>query len=285
MSDTDPHLPFPESDAASPGEPAPAPPAPDALLPDDLRVPWSWMDVLIFLSFSLGIMVVLEYSLQTFLLTSGRVKMHELAAFVSSNTAYVSVRQFLWFTLMLVFLFFTLWPRRDAPFWDTIGWRPPRMGELPRALFYPLCFFGGSVLAMVVATASSFMAPKQPLPIQQFFLDRQSIYLMAILAVIMAPIVEETVFRGFLYPVFARSLGVPGGIALTGILFGLMHAQQLWGGWAQIVLLVIVGVIFTTARARTASVIPCYLLHLGYNAIQFLGFFFSDAFHKLPLVK
>jgi membrane protease YdiL (CAAX protease family) len=286
MSETDPHLPLPAGDAASPGEPAPAPPpVPDALLPDDIRVPWSWMDVLIFLSFSLGIMVVLEYSLQTFLLTSGRVKMHELAAFVSSNTVYVSVRQFLWFTLMLVFLFFTLRPRRDAPFWDTVGWRPPRTGELSRALFYPLCFFGGCVIAVVVATVSGLMAPKQPLPIQQFFLDQQSIYLMAILAVFMAPIVEETVFRGFLYPVFARSLGVPGGIAVTGILFGLMHAQQLWGGWAQIVLLVLVGVIFTTARARTASVIPCYLLHLGYNAIQFLGFFFSDQFHKLPLVK
>jgi membrane protease YdiL (CAAX protease family) len=63
------------------------------------------------------------------------------------------------------------------------------------------------------------MAPKQPLPIQQFFLDRQSIYLMAILAVLVAPIVEETVFRGFLYPVFARTLGISGGIALTGILF------------------------------------------------------------------
>ena len=285
MSDSNPNVPLPD-DAASPVEPSPAPePAPAQFIPDDLRVPWTWMDVLIFLIFSMGIMVVLEYTLQTFLLTSGRVKMHELAAFVSRNTVYVSVRQFLWFTLMLGFLFFTLRPRRDAPFWDTIGWRPPRMGELSRSMFYPLCFFGGAVLAVVVATASSYMAPKQALPIQQFFLDRQSIYLMAILAVIMAPIVEETVFRGFLYPVFARSLGEFGGVAVTGILFGLMHAQQLWGGWAQIVLLVLVGVIFTTARARTASVIPCYLLHLGYNMIQFLGFFFSEQFHKLPLIR
>ncbi|MBI3483563.1 MAG: CPBP family intramembrane metalloprotease [Acidobacteria bacterium] len=286
MSDADPHLPLPEGDAASPVEPAPAPePSPAALLPDDLRVPWTWMDVLIFLIFSMGIMVVLEYSMQTVLLTTGRVQMHELSAFVSTNTVYVSVRQFLWFALMLGFLFFTLRPRRPEPFWDTIGWRPPRMGEFSRAKFYPLCFFGGAVLALAIATASSFMAPKQPLPIQQFFLDRQSIYLMAILAVLVAPIVEETVFRGFLYPVFARTLGMSGGIALTGILFGLMHAQQLWGGWAQIALLVLVGVIFTTMRARTASVIPCFLLHLGYNAIQFLGFFFSDAFHKLPLIR
>ncbi|MBI1737809.1 MAG: hypothetical protein HYR58_01000, partial [Acidobacteria bacterium] len=114
MSDADPHLPLPAGDAASPVEPAPTPePSPAALLPDDLRVPWTWMDVLIFLIFSMGIMVVLEYSMQTVLLTTGRVQMHELSAFVSTNTVYVSVRQFLWFTLMLGFLFFTLRPRRD----------------------------------------------------------------------------------------------------------------------------------------------------------------------------
>ncbi|MCL5286385.1 MAG: CPBP family intramembrane metalloprotease [Acidobacteria bacterium] len=285
MSDADPNLPLPES-AAAPGEPAPAPqPAPATLPPEDLRVPWTWMDVLIFIIFSLGIMVVLEYTLQTILLSTGRVKMHELSAFVSTSTVYVSVRQFLWFTLMLGFLYFTLRPRRPGPFWDTIGWRPPHLGELSRTLFYPLCFFGGAVLAIVIATASTALAPKQPLPIQQFFLDRQSIYLMSVLAVLVAPIVEETVFRGFLYPVFARTLGIPGGVVLTGILFGLMHAQQLWGGWWQIALLVLVGLIFTTARAQTKSVIPCYLLHLGYNAIQFIGFFFSDQFHNLPLIK
>lgn len=288
MSDCDPNLPLPAGDAASPAEPSPAPegaPAPAALVPEDLRVPWTWTDVLIFILFSLGIMVVLEYTLQTILLTTGRVQMHELPAFVTTNTVYVAVRQFLWFTLLLGFLFFTLRPRRPAPFWDTVGWRPPRTGQLSRAMFYSLCLFGGAVLAVVIAYASSLMAPKQPLPIQQFFRDRQSIYLLAVMGVLIAPIVEETVFRGFLYPVFARSLGVLGGIALTGILFGLMHAQQLWGGWAQIALLVLVGIIFTTARARTGSVIPCYLLHLGYNAIQFIGFFFSEQFHKLPLIR
>jgi len=286
MSDSDPNLPLPAGDAAPPAEPSPAPePAPAALLPDDLRVPWSWTDVLIFILFSLGIMVVLEYALQTILLTTGRVQMHDLPAFVTTNTVYVTLRQSLWFTLLLGFLFFTLRPRRPAPFWDTVGWRPPRMGQHSPARFYALCFIGGAVLAVVMAYSSSLMAPQQPLPIQALFRDQQSIYLLAVMAVFIAPIVEETIFRGFLYPVFARSLGVLGGIVLTGILFGLMHAQQLWGGWGQIALLMLVGVIFTTARARTGSVIPCFLLHLSYNAIQFIGFFFSDAFHKLPLIR
>jgi membrane protease YdiL (CAAX protease family) len=292
MSDNDSQLPPLEGESASPAEPAQAPapevapaPAPASTLPDDLRVPWSWMDVFIFVIFSMGLIVVLEYSLQTILLTSGRVKLKDMAAFISGNSVYVSVRQFLWFMSMLGFLFFTLRPRREGPFWETVGWREPRTGSLARSTFYPLCFLGGSVLAIFVGVASSFFAPKHALPIQQLFLDKQSIYLIATLAVFVAPIVEETIFRGFLYPVFARTLGVSVGILLAGTLFGLMHAQQLWGGWAQIGLLVLVGVIFTAMRARSGSVIPCFLLHLGYNAIQFVGFFFSAAFHKLPLVK
>ncbi len=294
MSDSDPNLPLPEGaapvdSAATPApESAPAPalePAPVSLVPDDLRVPWTWMDLLIFIIFSVGSMVVLEYAMQTFMLTSGRVAYKDLPAFIASSTVYVSVRQFLWFMALLGFLFYTLRPRRTGSFWNTLGWRRPRTGPLSRITFYPVCLFAGSVLAIVIATASALMAPKHPLPIQAYFLDQQSIYLMSVMAVLVAPITEETVFRGFLYPVFARTLGIPGGIALTGILFGLMHAQQLWGGWAQIALLVLVGLIFTTVRARSASVIPCYLFHLGYNAIQFLSFFFSDHFHKLPLVR
>jgi hypothetical protein len=44
------------------------------------------------------------------------------------------------------------------------------------------------------------------------------------MSVLVAPLVEETVFRGFLYPVIARRLGIAAGIAITGTLFGLMHA-------------------------------------------------------------
>jgi membrane protease YdiL (CAAX protease family) len=290
MTDSDPIVPVPAGDAFAPVEPASASapetaPPPVALIPEDLRVPWTWTDVFIFLVFAVGGMVVLEYALQSFVLSSGRVSFKDLPAFVTSNTPYVSVRQFLWFMMLLGFLMYSLRLRRTGSFWNTIGWRRPRTGAFSRITFYPVCLFAGALLAIVIATASGLFAPKQPLPIQQYFLDRQSIYLMSVMAILVAPIVEETIFRGFLYPVFARTLGIGGGIVLTGTLFGLMHAQQLWGGWWQIGLLVLVGLVFTSVRARAGSVVPSYLFHLGYNAIQFVGFFLSQQFHNLPLVK
>lgn len=295
MNPSDPNLPPPESGNApspenlSPAEPAPgsapvaAPPAPQ--LPDDLRVAWTWMDVLIFLVFAFGMMAVLEYAMQTYLLTSGRVKFAELPAYITGNAVYVTVRQLIWFSVLLMFLYFTLRPRQPAPFWQMLGWRPRRFRGFPGGSGYVPFVIVGFALAILVAQVSSHFAPARPLPIQALFRDRQSAYLIGTMAVLVAPLFEETVFRGFLYPVFARSLGVAGGIGLTGLLFGIMHAQQLWGGWAQIGLLVFVGVVFTFARARTRSVIPCYFLHLGYNSILFVSLFLSPDFWKLPLVR
>jgi hypothetical protein len=104
------------------------------------------------------------------------------------------------------------------------------------------------------------------------------------MAVFVAPLVEETIFRGYLYPVLARIIsaiaqffgmefsvairtGVVSSILMTGILFGLMHAPQLGKNWALVGLLVLVGVIFTFARAWTGTVLASFLLHLGYNSM------------------
>ena len=87
------------------------------------------------------------------------------------------------------------------------------------------------------------------------------------MAVFVAPLVEETLFRGYLYPLFARSFGVTPAIFVTGILFGLMHGYQLGWTWTLVTVLIVVGIIFTLVRARTGSVFASYLMHLGYNSL------------------
>ncbi|HEV8384400.1 MAG TPA: hypothetical protein VGQ11_05965, partial [Candidatus Acidoferrales bacterium] len=192
MSDSDSNLPLSEG-AASPVEPGAASPlapetspapAPVSFVPEDLRVPWNWVDVFIFLIFAVGGIVVVEYMMGSYLLTSGRVDFKDLKQFASGNTVYVSVRQFLWFMMLLGFLVYTLRPRGQGSFWNTVGWRRPRTGAFSRITFYPVCLFAGAVLAILIAYASTFFLPRQPLPIQQYFQDRQSIYLMSVMAVL-----------------------------------------------------------------------------------------------------
>ena len=110
--------------------------------------------------------------------------------------------------------------------------------------------------------------------------------LLLAVGILPAPAVEETIFRGYLYPVLARTLGVEGGVLTTGLLFGMMHAHQLWGGWVQIALLVFVGIVLTYARARTGTVLTSWLLHLGYNTFLFVGFVISTGgLRHLPPVS
>jgi uncharacterized protein len=104
-----------------------------------------------------------------------------------------------------------------------------------------------------------------------------------LIAVTIAPVLEETIFRGYIYPVIARSLGVGTSIVVTGTLFGMLHAQQLWPAWGQIALLIVVGIFFTYMRAKTGTVVASYLLHVGYNTLPLLAFLIaSHGLHKIP---
>jgi membrane protease YdiL (CAAX protease family) len=145
-------------------------------------------------------------------------------------------------------------------------------------------FLSGCGLAIFVAVASSRVKEVDHVPIQELFKSRNGAVLLMAMAVFVAPLVEETVFRGYLYPLFASKfsriaqnagvdplrairLGTFLGIAITGILFGLMHGAQLGWTWGLVALLTLVGIIFTFARAWTGTVFASFLLHLGYNSM------------------
>lgn len=258
---------------------APVPP-PYAQYPEDLRVPWTWTDLLIFVVLALGATVLLDYLLIN-IFVAMRVVKPETAAiqtFVFTNALYVIVRQLLLSIGLMLFLYLTLKPRSSESFWRMLGWRAVQFEGVTRRSSYFLYVLSGVPLAVAVQLISAYAAPTQQLPMQVFFQDARSVLMLSAMGIFVAPVVEETIFRGFLYPVIARSLGAVGGVILTGVLFGGMHASQLWGGWVQIALLMMVGIVFTYVRARTRSVLPCYFLHLGYNTFLFAGFFFATRF-------
>jgi len=135
-----------------------------------------------------------------------------------------------------------------------------------------------------VIIAGSRVKNTEHVPIQEMFKSRTGAMLLMSMAVLIAPLVEETVFRGYLYPVFVRLVsgaaqffgvaasralraGVITSVLTTGALFGLMHAPQLGWTWGLVTLLILVGVIFTFARAWTGTVVASFFLHLGYNSM------------------
>ena len=141
---------------------------------------------------------------------------------------------------------------------------------------------GGFALATAVDLAAAAFGTKAKLPIEQLFEDRLTALLILLMAVLVAPVVEETIFRGFIYPVVARSFGRGIGVVATGMLFGLLHTSQLWGGWTQIALLVFVGIVLTYVRAVKRTVVASYLIHMSYNFCVSLAFVIAS--HGLKML-
>jgi membrane protease YdiL (CAAX protease family) len=178
----------------------------------------------------------------------------------------------------LLFLYLLVKSRDAADFWGALGWHPFRLvspglaAQLTTILRYVL---GGFALALTVGWLSRFFNQQTNLPMEDLFRSRQNVLLLMGLGILVAPVVEETIFRGCIYPVLARRMGVASSIILTGVLFGLAHAQQLWGGWGEISLLVCVGIVLTFVRAKAGTVAASYLVHVSYNTILFTGFYFA----------
>ena len=273
----------PPGEPGAPAEPAASTPSPTEItpapahteLPVDLRAPWDRTDVLIFAAFSLGSAIVLGQVSAMLVLVLAGVPPQQFEKFPTTRTAFVVLHQALLSGAMMLYLCLLVRVRFREKFWRTIGWRPFAPQSMSRGAAVLACLLGGILLSIAVQFASFLVAPKTKLPMEAYFTNRPSVLMMMAMGVVVAPAVEETLFRGFLYPVLARSLGVAGGVLGTGVLFGMMHAAQLWGGWGQIGLLVVVGVVFTYVRARTGTVVATYFLHLGYNGILFLEFFLA----------
>jgi membrane protease YdiL (CAAX protease family) len=243
----------------------------DPRLPDDLRVPWSWIDLLLLVAVAFfGTIVITLLLIKGFAIFG--LSFRQIQKSPSDENLFLILNQTLLSAVLLAYLAVQMRHSFRAPFWRTIGWRTLETGQTPRAAAYLGLIVSGFMLAILVTMSSAvFKAPKQT-PIEQFFQDRRSALLLMSMAVLLAPLLEETIFRGYIYPVIARSFGVNTSILVTGTLFGLLHASQLWGAWAQIAMLVMVGIVFTYARAKTHTVVASYLLHVSYNSCLFLGF-------------
>jgi membrane protease YdiL (CAAX protease family) len=186
-----------------------------------------------------------------------------LALFFILNTVMASLAQLGYFYLRTRAL-------TGEPFWRSLGWWSFDSLALDTRRVAAYCVLTGIVLSALVNALSNYIGHKGQLPIEVYFQDRRSVFLLMLLAVTLAPLVEEMIFRGYIYPIVARSFGIPAGVILTGILFGLLHAPQLSGAWAQIGLLIVVGIVFTYIRAVSRTVLASYLTHLSYNGYIFI---------------
>jgi uncharacterized protein len=174
--------------------------------------------------------------------------------------------QLLVYLFMIGALFCVVALKYGQPFWTALSWTLAFRGAIPSLLAGPLLAVGISALGVAIHT------PELRDPIREMMSGRTSLVLVVLFGVFVAPFVEELFFRGFLFPLVARSVGPWASMLLTAIAFALPHGAQNQWAWQQLVLIGIAGAAFGFARYKTGATTASFLMHAGFNATQFAGF-------------
>ena len=147
-------------------------------------------------------------------------------------------------------------------------WRTLVTGLVLLFAAYPLIFLGDLLSQRVLGEPSS----KQG--IVELFNDSQSFQqrvLIIILAVAVAPLVEEFIFRFYLYGVIKRYVGRFAGLIVNSLLFAAVH-----GHIPSAVPLFVLGICFTLAYEWSGSILVAMTMHALFNSMTLTALAFPD---------
>ncbi|HWW16961.1 MAG TPA: type II CAAX endopeptidase family protein [Candidatus Dormibacteraeota bacterium] len=232
---------------------------------------WSGWDVLLIAGLTLLMLFVTQLVIAPGVLrfVYPRVPWLDLA----QKPISVLLAQLLSYVVVALYMMVLVQVKYHTRFWQAIRWSWPG--------FVGLSMFGVGVLMLAFDILGRYLPMPKTTPFDQFFDKPSDAYLTVAFAVTLGPLMEELFFRGFLYPVIARRMGVVWGILLTAMPFGLMHYLQ-YRSWGAVLIVSLVGVVLTTVRAATKSVASSFLAHVGYNGtLMVLAALQTDGFRHM----
>ncbi len=152
------------------------------------------------------------------------------------------------------------------------GWLQWRWQPLPGALVTALLGWF-RVTPFVIVTGwllvRLFGDPGGSNPLLELVLESRdplALSLLAMTAVVLAPLFEEVIFRGTLLPVLARRTGSLTGVVLSGLLFGMAHISI-----GELAPLTVLGIGLALLRLSSGRLFPCVLMHALWNAVTFVN--------------
>ncbi|WP_291582664.1 CPBP family intramembrane glutamic endopeptidase [Clostridium sp. UBA6640] len=93
-------------------------------------------------------------------------------------------------------------------------------------------------------------------------LTKENLFIMILVIGIVAPLVEEFLFRGVIYRTLSKNISIPVTIIIQGILFGIYHGNLIQGVYASLL-----GIIFGFITYKTQSLWPVIITHMTNNTI------------------
>lgn len=92
-------------------------------------------------------------------------------------------------------------------------------------------------------------------------------FVVVALATFTAPAVEETVYRGVLYPALRRATGQWRAVFVVAALFAGVHAWQYRQNVGVIIAISLLSLTLTLVRAQTGRLLPCIIVHTLFNGV------------------
>lgn len=185
--------------------------------------------------------------------------------FFSSSFGAISSMILAYFFLFVLVWHFGLKPY-GASFSD-LGFTPFKVGHALLYVFFGFLFVRGFLLNydLFLREVLKINPPleiysKLPEVFGKSFIG----FVVAIFViVVIAPVVEEVFFRGFMYPAMKKQMGKVKAILLSSIIFALFHLQ----GWLAIPM-IIMGVVLALLYEKFSSLGPPIILHALNNLVS-----------------
>jgi membrane protease YdiL (CAAX protease family) len=231
---------------------------------------WSWRNLIFFIAWA-GLAQVAA----NLLVLAGYLGLQPLLGWqippqaLRHNTFFLLALQAVFYGLVVGYVYLLVAANYRQPFWAALGWHKPTNRQ---ALLF---FLGGTMLAVVVELAPAVLPDREDFPLLRLFSSPLAAYALAAFAVFVAPFMEELIFRGVLFRFCEHLVGIRFAVVSTAILFAGLHVPEYWGAWNHVLLISLVGVVFSLARGLTGSLAPSVVLHLAYNTGLMVAFFFE----------
>ena len=183
----------------------------------------------------------------------------------SKRSQQVALAASLPFELTLLAIVVALTVFKTHASWRSLGFRP-----LPlRMIWVPAAVLVGAFVAVEgYATIAQAIGGDKFLPqstLEEDLLDERAFVVLAgVLALVLAPLMEETFFRGFLFGGLSKRFSFFTAALISGFLFSLAHGQP-----TTLIPFTFVGMCFAAGYAYTGSLWTTIAAHFMFNLISF----------------
>jgi membrane protease YdiL (CAAX protease family) len=268
-----PESPLPETASAPLEDLLAAPPPPPATLPAPALAPrdiWTLRDLLLFVAFlPFAFLAANLLGFTAYVVLRPFAGWHTRVDLLPSNTFFSLILQSVFYVFVLGYLVLLARLLHHQPLWKSLGWRMPTGREVLG------CLAGGGGLAIFVSILLTLVPDTHDFPLERLFTSSAASYAIGAFAIGIAPVVEELVFRGLLFAIFERSVGMRFAVLSTAVLFAGLHIPEYWHAWNHVGMILIVGMVFSMARGVTGTITPSIFLHVGYNSLIMTGLYLS----------